>query len=364
MLKKMILIQKFLLGLGLTLCPPIAADVPMNEATHNLKEPHLMLTTSPPSINLLDNQKFKEFIDAFTRISKASEQLSLDEGRKLSTQFFLPQDTVYEPVERIENVTILGKDQNKIPLRIFIPNESRVLPVLIYFHRGGWVFGNIEEADPVCRKLANHLDCIVAAVEYRLAPENPFPRPLDDCFDATQWIAENIGHFGGDTTNLIVCGESAGGNLAAAVTLMARDKKGPSLSAQLLICPVISSSIKDAPYENCVDRYFLTKDAMKFFWSMYLQSPVDHMKSYASPDQATDFTKLPPAVIITAEYDPLHHEAEEYANSLRQAGVSVVSKCFPEVIHGFIDLPIYEENQKITWINEIGNLLNQLGTMK
>lgn len=314
-------------------------------------------STTSSSMNLLDNQKFKEFIDAFTRISKESEQLSLDEGRKLSTQFFLPQDTVYESMERIENLAILGKDQNKIPLRIFIPNDSKALPVLIYLHRGGWVFGNIEEADPVCRKLANHLNCIVVAVEYRLAPENPFPKPLEDCYDATQWIAENISQYGGDSTNLIVCGESAGGNLAAAVCLMARDRKGPSISTQLLICPVISSTIKDTSYENCVDRYFLTKDAMMFFWSMYLQSPGDDTNPYASPDLANDFANLPSAIIITAEYDPLHQEAEEYANSLRQAGVSVISKCFPEVIHGFIDLPIYEESQKISWINEIGNLL-------
>lgn len=319
-----------------------------------------MLKSTSQSINLLENVKFKEFINAFMRLREASKKISLEKGRKLSTEFFLTPDTVYEPVERIENRVILGKDQNDISLRIFIPKESKVLPVLIYFHRGGWVFGNIEEADPVCRKLANHLECIVVSVEYRLAPENPFPKPLDDCYTATQWAAENIGYFGGDATKLIVCGESAGGNLAAAVTLMARDKKGPSLFAQLLICPAICSSIKDASFKNCADQYYLTKNTIKFFWKMYLQSPEDHKKSYASPDKTTDFSNLPPALMITAEHDPLRYEADEYAKCLAKANVKVISKCFSEVIHGFIDLPLYEEKKKITWIKEIGNLLNQL----
>lgn len=351
------LIRKF------SMCLLLLAKFSDSQATDNLNEDHHASTTSS-SINLLDNLKFREFIEAFTNILKATEHLPLNEGRRLCTEFFLPPKTIYEPVARIENIEILGKDQNKIPVRIFIPHESKKLPVLIYFHRGGWVFGSIEEADPVCRKLANQLGCIVASVGYRLAPENPFPKPLDDCYAATLWIAENSGQYGGDSTNLIVCGESAGGNLAAAVAMIARDKKGPSLSAQLLICPVISSTIKDDPYDNCPDRYFLTKNAMKFFWSVYAQGPGDSTHPYASPEKAADFKNLPPAVIITAEYDPLRDEAEQYALSLHEASVSVVTRCFPEVIHGFIDLPIYEENQKVTWINEIGVLLKQLDLIK
>ncbi len=311
-------------------------------------------------INLLDNPKFKEFIDAFTHISKASETISLDEGRKLSSEFFLSGDTVYESVHRVENIEIQGRDQTSIPLRIYIPNDSKMLPALVYFHRGGWVFGNINEADPVCRKLANHLGCIVISVEYRLAPENPFPKPLNDCYDATEWVYEHIATFGGTNKKIVVCGESVGGNLAATVALIARDMKKSFISAQLLICPVISSVINEAPYNSCVDQYFLTKDAMHFFWNMYLQSSENYNKPYASPDLASDFKGLPPAVIITAEYDPLHAEAENYANHLKAAGVPVLSKCFPEVIHGFIDLPIYDERAKIAWINEIGQLLKEV----
>lgn len=323
-----------------------------------------MTKTSDISINLLENPKFKKFIDAFIQISKAAENLSLDEGRRLSTQFFLSGDTVYESVHCIENIVIKGKDQTQIPLRIYIPSESKMLPTIVYFHRGGWVFGNINEADPVCRKLANHLGCIVVSVDYRLAPENPFPKPLEDCYEATQWVAENIDKFGGNKKNLIVCGESAGGNLAAAVTLMAREEKKFSISAQLLICPVISSEIKDAPYDNCPDQHFLTKDAMKFFWNMYLQSPENYKKTYASPNLAHNFKGLPPTVMITAEYDPLRDEAENYGDSLKKAGVPVLSKCFPGVIHGFIDLPVYDESEKISWIKDIGKLLKKLSTLK
>ncbi len=307
--------------------------------------------------DLLSNPQFRIFIENFTTLSRASQQLSFQEARKLSTEFFLAPGTVFEKIKRIENVDILGPDQNRIPIRFFIPEATGPLPVFIYFHRGGWVFGNIEEADPVCRKLANHLNCVVASVDYRLAPEHRFPKPLEDCYAATQWIAAHAAQYGGNPQALIIGGESAGGNLATAVALRARDCQGPTLQAQLLIYPIISADLKAEAYENCPDRYFLTKESMQFFWSMYLPSGDYAKDPYASPDCATDLSQLPPTFIITAEYDPLHHEAENYAKQLREAGVKVTTKCFPGVIHGFLDLPIYEEEQKVKWIQEIGQLL-------
>jgi len=314
-------------------------------------------TTLP--INLLENKKFKTFIDAFTSVSKAGENLSLDENRRLCSEFFLPEDTVYEPIYHIENIEIHGRDLNIIPLRIYTPNESKSLPTLIYFHRGGWVFGSMEEADPVCRKLANHLQCIVVSVDYLLAPENPFPKPLNDCYDATLWVYENRGKFG-NQQKIIVCGESAGGNLAAAVALLARDQKQFFLDAQVLIYPVISSTLHEPSYKSSVDQYFLTKESMTFFWQMYLPSQDDYMSPYASPNLASNLSKLPPAVIITGEYDPLEKEALDYADQLKTAGVTALSKSFPEGIHGFIDLPIYDESLKVSWIKEIGKLLKQV----
>lgn len=310
--------------------------------------------------NLLENPKFRQFIETFGRLAKESEKMPLDEARKKCTEFFLSQNAVFEPVHRIENVTIEGFDKTKIPLRIYIPKEAQGLPTIVYFHRGGWVFANIEEADPTCRRLANHLGCIVVSVEYRLAPENPFPKPLHDCYDATKWAAMNIKKYGGDPSQLIVFGESAGGNLAGAVSLLARDQKVPAIAAQVLIYPVATAVVKDAPYDRAADHYFVTKDSMRFFLAAYLQSPADLKNPYASIDLA-DHKNLPPALVITAEYDPLKEEGQRYAESLRKEGVRVIAKTFPEVIHGFIDLPIYDEKQKIGWVNEIGKLLKELG---
>lgn len=309
---------------------------------------------------LFSDSKFKEFIEAFMRMSKASEPLSLDEGRKLSAQFFLPSDTIYEPVKKVENRIVRGRDGYPIPIRLFTPNLPFPLPVLIYFHRGGWVFGSIEEADPLCRKLANHLHCLVVSVGYRLAPEHPFPKPLEDGYDVVQWVAQHADSLGGDSRRIIVSGESAGGNLAAAAALMARDQKGPLLAAQLLIYPALTCHLQDASYRNSVDQYFLTKKAMKWFWKMYLQQIEDHDNQYASPLLASDLSSLPPAVILTAEYDPLHDEGEKYAKKLHQQGVPVATHCFPKAIHGCLDLPIYDEADKIRWIKEIRHLLNKI----
>jgi len=311
-------------------------------------------------MDLLSDPIFKEFIEAFMQLSRASEQLSLPEVRARSTQFFLSRDPVYESVERTEDLQIIGNDGNFIPLRIFVPKAETPLPVLMFFHRGGWVFGSVEEADPVCRKLANHVGCVVISVDYRLAPENPFPKPLEDCYEATKWAAANCKSYGGDADKLIVCGESAGGNMASVVTMMARDMDGPAIAAQVLICPVISSTINDEVYKNSVDRYFITKGAMKFFWEVYLQSPTEGTNPYASPEKSPDLKGLPPALVVTAEYDPLAIEAERYGQALKQAGVPVIVRQFPEVIHSFIDLPIYPESEKKAWIEQIGQSLNEL----
>lgn len=309
-------------------------------------------------VDLLSNPAFKSFIESFSKLRESSENYTLDEIRRLNSNFFTSLQDKPEQVKRIENVEIEGPDKNKILIRFFIPDDSKKLPVLIYFHRGGWVFGSVNDADSICRKLANHLHQVVASVEYRLAPEHPFPKPLEDCYAATQWIAEHASKFNGDTNQLIVSGESAGGNLAAAVALMARDKKGPKLAAQLLIYPIISSQLDEAAYQNCPDRYFMTKEFMQFFWNMYAQSPEAAHNPYASVDRTSNLKGLPRAIIITAEYDPLHLEAEKYAMQLLKADVKTTFKCFPEVIHSFLDLPVYKATQKDAWIKEVGKLLH------
>lgn len=310
--------------------------------------------------NLLENQQFVEFIDNFSKLTLATQTASFEEARQMSSKFFLSSNLSVEPVGRIDNKEIRGRDEHLIPIRIFTPKNSAKHPVLMFFHRGGWVFGNLEESDPLCRKISNHLDCIVVAVEYRLSPENSFPKPLNDCYDATQWVFENIEELGGGEDNLILCGESAGGNMAAAVALMARDKGGPKIACQLLINPMISSTIDVQAYENAVDKYFITKEAMKFFWSSYLQSPESAGHQYAALERTKNLSNLPATLIITSEYDPLHHEAMVFAERLKQSGVKTLVRTFEKVIHGFLDLPIYDEDQKNYWLDEIGKLSRQL----
>lgn len=312
------------------------------------------------TVDLLSNEKFKNFVASFNQLLQSTADLSLAEVRKRCTAFFLPPDTIFEPVFSIEDVEVPRDDQSSFSMRIFTPSDAKDLPVIVYYHRGGWVFGSVEESEPVCRKMANHLGCIVAAVEYRLCPENPFPKPLEDAYEAAKWMYEHTDRFGGDRNKLIVCGESCGGNLAAAVTLKARETREFSLAAQLLICPIITSSMQDAVYDACADQYFLTKQGMQFFWSAYVQSPKDLNNPLVSPDLAASFEDLPPAVIVTAEHDPLRLEAENYAQKLELAEVPVFSQCVEGVVHGFLDLPIYEEDQKIRWLHEIKALLKRV----
>lgn len=319
----------------------------------------MSVNASSTAVNLLADPKFKSFIDEFTRHRDSLSHLPLDEQRKKDIEFICKQNE-FEPVQSIENIEILGNDKNKIPLRIYRPDNSKNLPIMIYFHGGGWVFGAIDDHDAACRRFANHLKCVVVSVGYRLAPEFPFPKPLEDCYTATKWIAAYGQVYGGDTHNIIVSGESAGGNLAAAVALMALDKKEIKLSAQVLMYPVISSILRDDVFGNCPDHYFLTKDLMTYFWDLYAPTPDDKKSPYASLDLRTDLTKLPPAVIFAGEYDPLSYDINNYATRLQKSGISVINKTLPKLVHGFLYIPLYSPAKKVEWTKEIGKSLREL----
>lgn len=315
-------------------------------------------------MDLISNPKFRDFIESFRNLLASTQQLSLDEARKQCTAFFCPPNLPRESVHSVRDVHIKGRDEHLIPLRIYHPEPRENLPVMIYYHRGGWVFCNIEEADPVCRRLAKHLGCIVVSVDYRLAPENPFPLPFNDCYDAYMWVADNTAELGADPEKIIVCGESAGGNMAAAVSLRARNEDAPSIAAQLLIYPIISSTLNPKAYEQCADQYFMTKDSMQFFWSVYAQKDEDKCNPYASPDLADNLQGLPPALIVTAEHDPLRIEDEAYAKKLEDAGNMVVLEQFQGVIHGFLDLPIYTEDEITQWLSILKARLSHLMSFK
>ena len=243
-----------------------------------------------------------------------------------------------DDVAEVTNRTIPGP-HGEIPIRIYRPNVegggAEPLPCLLYFHGGGWVLGTVDSTDAICRATANRAGCVVVSVEYRLSPEHKFPVPLDDCYAATTWIASNGTEIGVDGARLAVGGDSAGGNLAAAVSIRARDEAGPSLRMQLLVYPVTNHDFTTPSYTENADGYLLTQDMMRWFWDHYLAGPKDGKNPLASPLLAKDLSGLPPALVITAEFDPLRDEGEAYAAALTAAGVSVTKQRYPGMIHAF-----------------------------
>ena len=243
-----------------------------------------------------------------------------------------------EPVGKIEDREIPGQE-GKIPVRIYTPEGKGPFPVLVFFHGGGWVIGNIESHDTTCRVLTNAAGCVTVSVDYRLAPEHKFPAAPEDCYTATKWVADNATTFNGDPTRIAVGGDSAGGNLAAVVPLMARDRGGPNLVYQLLIYPATDYYLPGTPsIQENGDGYLLTRDDMIWFLGHYLSSEADIKHPYAFPLQAKELSGLPPAMVITAEFDPLRDEGEMYAVQLKQAGVVVTATRYHGTIHGFVSL--------------------------
>lgn len=243
-----------------------------------------------------------------------------------------------EAVEKVENRTIPGPS-GEIPVRIYTPEGEGPFPSLVYYHGGGWVIGDLDTVDVPCRLLANRANCVVVSVDYRLAPEHKFPAAADDAYAAAKWVVENGPSIQVDPSRVAVGGDSAGGNLAAVVSLMARDKNEIDLAYQLLIYPVTNHSYETLSYRDNADGYLLTKDSMIWFWDYYLRDAEDGKNPYASPLQAEDLSGLPPAFVITAEFDPLRDEGEAYAQRLKEAGVQVEVTRYNGMIHGFFWMP-------------------------
>ena len=241
------------------------------------------------------------------------------------------------PIAHVENRVIPGP-AGEMPVRIYTPEGDGPFPVLVFFHGGGWVICSLDTHDDQCRSLANGANCVVVSVDYRLAPEYKFPAAPEDCYAATLWVAEHAAEINGDPARIAIGGDSAGGNLTAVVSQMVRDQGGPHLVFQLLIYPATNFTVKTASAKQNADDYGLTNDDMSWFSRHYLNSEEDKSNPLASPALARSLSNLPPALIITAEYDPLRDEGEQYGQLLRKAGVPVTISRYDGMIHGFFGM--------------------------
>ena len=274
------------------------------------------------------------YVDAFHATGVPLESVSPVEARALVA----PLKTKKEEVSEIRDIWLAGPE-SELAAYVYTPlvaeDREDLLPVIVFFHGGGWVVGSLKSHDAMCRRLCNTVEAIVLSVDYRLAPEAKYPAAAEDCYAATVWASKFIENFGGDPSRLIVCGDSAGGNLAAVVALMARDRGGPAIAGQVLLYPITDHRFDTPSYQENGSGYFLTTETMKWFWGHYLATPEQGSEPYASPLRA-DLKGLPPAIVLTTQYDPLRDEANAYASKLQESGVAVRRIACMGHVHGFL----------------------------
>ncbi|MFD5559823.1 alpha/beta hydrolase [Kitasatospora griseola] len=239
-----------------------------------------------------------------------------------------------ESVGSVEELTVPGPG-GPLPLRVYRPERDGRLPVLLYLFGGGWTLGSPDTGDAICRRLTNAVGCVTVSVGYRLAPEHPFPAAVHDVIAGAEWIAANAAELGVDPERIAVGGDSAGGNLAAALTLAARERGGPALRHQLLVYPNTDHAADTPSVREHDDPLLFNRRSVAWYWGHYLADPADGADPLASPLRAPSLAGLPPATVITAEYDPLRDEGEAYARALRAAGVPVELRRYDGMPHGF-----------------------------
>ena len=239
-----------------------------------------------------------------------------------------------EPVGRIDTLTIPGPN-GPVGLRVYRPATPGPHPVVVYCHGGGFVVGNLDQVDSVVRMITNAVPAVVVSVDYRLAPEHPFPEPGEDAYAALAWAAAEANRFDGDPDKLVVAGDSAGGTLAIVSAYAAADRGGPPVGAAVLVYPVCQYRFDTSSYEAFAEGYGLTRAAMQWYWKQYLRRPEDAQNPYAAPMERSNFAGFPPTLVILAEYDPLRDDGAQFAARLQQAGVPVTVWQAPGMVHGF-----------------------------
>lgn len=269
---------------------------------------------------------------------RSPQQARITQHKQLNLYFRLLDYTPI-PLFDIKDEKVPMRDGSHIRVRIYRPSPARDLPLIVFYHGGGFVFRSIESHDLVCRRLSQNNQAVVVSVDYRLAPEFKFPVPHQDCYDALVWASSRAGQLGANADQLTVMGDSAGGNLATVVSILSRDAGGPAIKNQVLVYPSTDARMQHPSITRYAKGYFLTRELMSWFLDHYKNSKEDVLNPLMSPLLAKDLSRLPDALVLTAQYDPLKDEGEAYAKRLETAGNRVVFKEFPNVIHGFFNMP-------------------------
>ena len=282
--------------------------------------------------------RLKEILDSLDPSAETPvEEMTPAEARAVWKEEMAAVAGTPLPVKSVRERSVPGLG-GPLAVRLYEPEDAGAgpLPILVYYHGGGWIRGDLDTHDDVCRYLCHHAGCLVASVAYRLSPEHRFPEPLDDCYAATRWISENAAGLGADPARLAIGGDSAGGNFACGVSLMARDRGGPAIAFQLLIYPVTDLASETESKRLYSSGYLL--DSMPFYIASYIGAEADRTAPLASPLRAPDLSNLPPAFVLTAGFDPLRDEGDAYAARLRAAGVPTGHRCHESMIHGFVSI--------------------------
>lgn len=280
------------------------------------------------------------------------EDIPIKESRRIIEEALIPSTIQLESVSDIKIPTPKGE----VPLRIYIPNKDKSLPVFISMHGGGWVFGSLNTHDSFCRSVAKQANTIVVSIDYRLAPEYKYPAGLNDCYAAALWTIRFIQEWGGKPDCISIGGISAGANLAAAVVLRLKQEQLFPFQKQVLVVPVVQRNFETSSYKKYATGYYLSKKLMEWFWEMYIDTDEDAMKPTASLLNALDVSKLPPTLFALAEFDPLYDEGLAYAEKLKASDVPVTIYNYP-TIHGFTSIEELEIGKKA--ISDIASFLKR-----